>query len=160
MVSARMTFVAALCVMSVASPAIVGAQTVATSFEQLRFNVRPGDTLHVKDASGQEMTGKLVDLSQQSLALAVHGVRRDLSELEVVQITRNGNHLKAGTLWGLGVGGGFGLALDLSCLHGCFLGPQFPQGTLFFGGVGVAIGAAIGVATRTPRVLYSRPISH
>jgi hypothetical protein len=160
MFSARTTFFAALCVVSVVRPTIVCAQTVATSFEQLRFNIKAGDTLRVRDASGQEMTGKLVDLSQQSLALAVHGVRRDLSELEVVQISRGGRHLKAGILWGLGVGAGIGLAADVDCIKSSCFGPQPPDATLFYSGVGVAIGAGIGAAINTRRILYSRPISH
>lgn len=93
----------------------VSAQDVATSFEQLRALVKPGDTVYVTDASGRRTKGKLGELSAASLELLVRQTQSDgsekwvpkarLSEGEVRQITRERHDsLWNGALIGLAVG--------------------------------------------------------
>jgi hypothetical protein len=56
----------ALC-LAVAMP--VAGQTVATTFEQARDLIAPGDTVYVVDGNGREIRGKLGRLSSPSLEL-------------------------------------------------------------------------------------------
>ena len=72
---------AALC------PTPVGAQTIARSFADLRPLLKPGETVRVTDATGQEAEGQIIELSS-SLVLQLPTGRRQLAEPDVSRIRR------------------------------------------------------------------------
>src|SRR5213594_4084222 len=93
----------------------VNAQEVATSFEQLRSLLKPGDTIQVTDAQGRKTTGKLGELATSSLQLLVRKTGFDgrdslipqtrLSERDVRKITfERRDSLLNGALIGLAAG--------------------------------------------------------
>ena len=91
------------------------AQEVATSFEELRFLVEPGETVTVTDANGRESSGKIAELSTSSLGLLMNKTRRDLQESEVMVIRqRRPDSLANGAKWGFAAGAAFGLIFGLT----------------------------------------------
>ena len=141
------------------APLEVSAQVVATSFEELRALVKPGDTIYLTDASGRKTKGKLGELSASSLEFLVRKTGPDgretlvpqarLSERDVRQILlERHDSLWNGTLIGLAPGAAIG-SIFLFTGGGCdcytlasrapFAGGIF----LFVGGIGAVIGAAI-----------------
>ena len=85
------------------------AQEVATSFEELRRLVKPGDTIHVTETGGATIKGKLAGLSAASLELRV---QRDALSPPLGLSERDVNHIvveRFDSLWngmliGLAVG--------------------------------------------------------
>jgi hypothetical protein len=150
------------------------AQEVATSFDQLRSLVKPGDTVYVTDASGHKTKGRLGELSASSLELLVRKTGPDgrdtfvpqarLSEGDVSQIVvQRRDSLLNGTLIGLAPGAAISL-LFLVADGGCDcydVGGRagFAGGILLFaGGIGAAIGAAIDASiTKRETVYYRAP---
>ena len=155
-----------------AVPLQVSAQTVATSFEELRALVKPGDTIYVTDASGRRTKGRLGELSASSLELLVRKTGPDgretvvpqarLSERDVRQIVlQRRDPLWKGTVIGLGLGAIPGAVAGLSgCAqyngHACVTGPIF--GALMIGGIGAGVGALIdALITERTTVYYQAP---
>jgi hypothetical protein len=104
-------------------------QTVATSFEQLRTLVKNGDSVTVTDPMGNEIQGKIANLSASSLAVLVSGTRRDLLESEVGTIQqRRSDSLANGAAWGavVGAGAGFGIVMVamVAICNGCHWDPS------------------------------------
>ena len=140
---------------------IAQAQGVASSFDQLAVLVKSGDTIRVTDSSGQEVSGRLIDLSPAAMGIQSNGVRREFAPSEVDHITgsRRGS-LATGAMWGLGVGAGFGvLVTSGGDCFGCG-GTWMIAGALYFGGIGTGIGVGVSALTRHRRVIYSRSNSH
>jgi hypothetical protein len=87
---------------AMAASSIAHAQGIATSFNELRLLVRPGDTLGITSTAGSQVTGKLVDLSSGVLVMRVGEGRQEWREGEVATIRqRRGDSLANGALWGL-----------------------------------------------------------
>jgi hypothetical protein len=89
----------------------------------------------------------------------VAGNRRNFVEAETRTIRqRRADSLKNGTLWGVGIGAGFGLTTLVDTEDS----PALPAGeamgaTLAFAGLGAIVGAAIDAIVRSSEVIYSRP---
>ena len=66
--------------------ATASAKPVTTSFDQIRFVVQAGQTITVRDVSGDRIKGEVLSASPTSIALLVKGQRRDLTEADVRQI--------------------------------------------------------------------------
>lgn len=75
---------------AIAAAAMADAQGIATSFNELRFLVKPGDTIRVTSTGGAELTGRLVDLSSASLVLATGNDSREWQESDVARIRQGG----------------------------------------------------------------------
>jgi hypothetical protein len=45
------------------------AQEIAGNFDQLRVLVKPGDTVQIKDNTGQEIRGQVLDLSPAAIRI-------------------------------------------------------------------------------------------
>ena len=155
-ISQMLSRFARVCLLIAATASNVGAQELASSFDQLRILVKPGDTVNVTDGKGQETRGKISALSSSSLELTVAGTPRAFLESEVRTIRqRRADSLKNGALWGLAIGAGLGAI------------PQYDGGWYYTSeNVGAAIGLALfglGVGTgidamiRNTDVIYSRP---
>jgi hypothetical protein len=142
-------------VVAVAAPA-VEAQEPATSLDQLRVLVKPGDTVTITDDAGRETKGKIASLSSASLELSVDGGLRNFSESNVrVVRQRRPDSLRNGTLWGLAVGAGIGL---LAGFDGD--GYDFAWGlggAAMYGGIGAGIGVGIDAALKSNQTLLFNP---
>jgi hypothetical protein len=100
-------------------PTVLGAQTVARSFEQLKRDLEPGQTVVVTDGTGAKTLGRVMEISESSLLLRTKESKRDASghehkswggqrafaETDVTEINRK-DSLWNGTLIGLGAGFG------------------------------------------------------
>ena len=96
---------------------IAGAQTVARSFEELRRDLKPRDTVVVTDGSGAKTHGRIMQISESSLLIRTKERERDPSgheytswtgqrtfaQTDVTVIIRK-DSLWNGTLLGLGAG--------------------------------------------------------
>jgi hypothetical protein len=140
---------------AVAAPA-VEAQEPATSLDQLRVLVKPGDTVTVTDETGRETRGKIASLSPSSLELAVDGGVRSFAEgnLRVVR-QRRSDSLLNGTLWGLAIGAGVGLTSG-------FDGDGYDiayglGGAAVYGGIGAGIGVGIDAALKSNQTILFNP---
>lgn len=155
MVRWRVWLAFALCI---GTATIVQAQEVASSFEQLRLLVKPGDTVIVTDTSGQGVTGRIAELSSSSLRLLVNGSRRDVAEIEVRMIKRKEHAaLGTGAKWGFAIGAAAGLAVVLAtgcCNHEEGGAWVLPLAVGLYGGVGSGIGIAVSASNRTQRLVY------
>lgn len=152
-----------------AVPLQASAQTVATSFEELRALVKPGDTVYVTEASGRRTKGRLGELSTSSLELLVRKTGSDgresfmpqarLSEGDVRQILlERRDSLLNGTLIGLASGAGPWI---LAAAHPCFNTREYPhsqcpQGLLVTSIIGTAVGAAIDALIIKRTTVYYR----
>jgi hypothetical protein len=144
----------ALGFLMVAAASVADAQGIASSYEQLRLLVRPGDTVSIVDVNGQEATGKILDLASSSLALQVKGARVEVLERDVRTIRqRRGDSLGNGALWGLGTGASIGF----------LAGSQFGSAgfgaivAMFYGGIGAGVGVGIDAMITGRQVIYARP---
>ncbi|HET9387568.1 MAG TPA: hypothetical protein VFO67_20705 [Gemmatimonadales bacterium] len=138
-------------VVAVAAPA-VDAQEPATSLDQLRVLVKPGDTVTVTDETGRETRGKIASLTQASLELAVDGGLRSFAEGNVrVVRQRRPDSLRNGVLWGLGAGAAFGA---IGFVEGAEVGVA---STALYAGIGVGIGVGIDAALKSTQTIFFNP---
>lgn len=137
------------------------AQGIASNFDQLAVLIKPGDTIRVTDSSGQEVRGRLIDLSRATVGVLSNGARREFAPSDVDRITalRRGS-LATGAKWGLGVGAGFGVLTGLMVSGGdCFGcgGSWVLAAGLIYGGIGTGIGVGVSALTTHQHAIYSRP---
>jgi hypothetical protein len=118
----------------------------------------------VTDTSGTETTGTVADVSPSSLALLVNGVRRELPETQVRQITRRrGSRLGRGALIGAAVGAGVGFGI-VGVAGGCSSsGDAECQGIMFATilvttAAGTAAGAGIGLSIKKSETIFLAPV--
>ena len=156
----------------VMAPLDASAQAVATSFEEMRALVKPGDTIDVTDANGRRTRGRLGELSGSSLELLVRKTGPDgretfvpqarLSEPDVQQVRLDRrDSLWSGTLIGLAPGAA-GAAFVLFVGAGCDCYTVESRAPLalvtlaFAGGIGAAIGAGIDAVIYERATVYFR----
>lgn len=136
------------------------AQEIAGSFDQLRVLLKQGDTVRVADGAGDEVKGRIAELSASSMVLLVGGERRTISGGNVNTISRRGDDsLANGAKIGFGVGSGFGLfiaALVVASADSSGAAAAVPIGVLIYGGLGAAIGVGLDAMHTTERVIYAR----
>ena len=146
-----------ICSLLMAVAPRVQAQEVATSFDQLRVLVKPGDTVTVTDTSGRVISGKIAELSSSSIGILVGGNRSDLVDGDVRTISqrRHGN-LATGAKWGFGIGAALGLlgGLGSNCAH---CGGLILVSSAAIGGIGSCIGVGISASTTHQHVIYAKP---
>jgi hypothetical protein len=138
-------------VFGVLAPSAAPAQTVASSFEELRQVLKKGQTVVVTDASGQHVRGRVGDLSRSSLTVFLPETRT-FGEAAVAEVRRP-NSWKKGALIGAGVGAGFAI-WDYS------IDPSEPGNaaiTVVAVGLGTAIGAGIDALVGKGGKLLYRP---
>lgn len=158
----RLVRCAGLALLLIAVAARAGAQEIASSFDQLRVLVKPGDTVTVRDGSGRETTGRIADLSSSSLALLVGGDRRDLAAGQIDTIRqRRSDSLANGAKWGFGLGAGLGV------LVGAAIATEYEDagaaaivlGSLLYGGLGAGVGTGVDAMISGNQVIYARRVS-
>jgi hypothetical protein len=155
----RALIVSGLCV---AAPAAAAAQGIATTFQELRLLVRQGDTVTVTDVNGQEVSGKIADLSASSLVLTANNQAREWREMEVATIKqRRGDSLANGALIGLGIGAGvaaIGIAMWVSSddYVGDVSGGEVVFAMAMYGGLGAGIGTGIDALITRRQVVFEK----
>jgi hypothetical protein len=140
-----------LAVFVILAPSPAQAQTVASSFEELRQLLKKGQTVVVTDASGQQIRGKVGDLSPSSLTVLIPDART-FGEDAVAEVRRP-NSWKKGALIGAGVGAGLAI-WDYS------IDPSEPGNAAITAvaiGLGTAIGAGIDALVGKDGKLLYRP---
>lgn len=142
-----------LCVMAASS--VAHAQGIATSFNELRLLVKPGDTIRVTSTGGAEVTGRLVDLSSASLVLATGNNSREWQESDVARIRqRRGDSLANGALWGLAAGAAYAGVGVLSAPEEFETAGIAAAVIGFFAAAGTGIGVGIDALIRKDKVIY------
>jgi hypothetical protein len=128
------------------------AQTVASSFEELRHVLKKGQTVVVTDASGRRTRGKVADVSPSSLVVLVPEARTftdgTVTEVRVTDPLSNGALIGAAT--------GTGLAT-----WDYFIDPSEPGNAVVFTvaiGLGTAVGTIIDAfVNRGGKIVYPSP---
>ena len=95
----------------------------------------------VTHRSGEQVTGPLLTAAPDGLSLMVAGTPLTIPEADVRRITRKGDSLKNGALWGLAFGAAIGAASVATCETNC--DGEFPAGAV------MAIGSLYGVGLGT-----------
>jgi hypothetical protein len=150
------------------APHQANAQVVATSFEELRAIVKPGDTVLVTEANGRKTRARLGELTPSSLEILVRKTGPDgretfvpqsrLAERDVrqIQIDR-GDSVLNGTLIGLAVVGGPWLLACNPATDWCYYndGANLYRGlALITSGIAAGIGALIDAGIRERVLVY------
>jgi hypothetical protein len=136
------------------------AQELASDLNQLRVLVKPGDVLTVTDTGGQKVQGRLTELDDSRIVLALRNDQtRQFDGRMVTTIEkRGGDSLKNGALIGLATGGilgalgGVGYA---NAYDGNYTGWAVAYG-LVYGGLGAAIGTGIDALITGNRVIFAK----
>ena len=133
------------------------AQQVASSFDELRGLVGPGEIVHVTNANGTKSKGRVVELTGSSLDVvgSDHEVLR-FSEHDVNNIlAERRDSIWNGPLIGLAAGAGAGLIIELGAKteYQSFNG----GGAIGLGTVGFLIGLSIDALNREKVMVYVHP---
>ncbi len=136
------------------------AQEIATSFDQLRVLVKPGDTVTMTDAAGHQTKGRLRSLSSSSLELSVGDMPRLFSESEVRGVSQQRHaSLGTGAKWGFIVGAGLGALGGAGVASEGYGGGEAVAwvlgGAALYGGLGAGIGVGVSALIRRPHVIYA-----
>lgn len=132
----------------------------ATSFEQLKLLVKPGDTVTVRESSGQITKGKIAAMTGSSLRLVSGSGIRDMADRDVVEVRqRRGDSLGNGAINGAIAGAAFG---TLSAFLGdCLSDPCTAERVAVIGvvtGLGAGIGVGIDALIIKTKVVYRGPL--
>lgn len=144
---------------SLIAVATASAQAPVTSFDALTGRIQVGQRIHVTDATGREIAGRLERLSSDSLVLKARDLQT-FAAADVRQVrARDRDSLKNGTLIGLGIGGGLGAAWCIGAIaddSGDIDAPvECAEGFTVFPGLGALIGLAVdAVIPGRMRVVY------
>ncbi len=135
-----------------ATASVAEAQTI-TSFDRLALLVNQGDRVTVTDGAGQNLRGRIVDLSPSTISLQMDGARRDLHEAEVSVIRRrHRDSLKNGALMGFMSGATIGASLMLR--EGVDSAAALAVASLF-GAAGASVGIGVDALVESSNVIYS-----
>jgi hypothetical protein len=128
----------------------------ARSFEQLQVFVGPGDTISVREASGEEFSARISDLTSTELVVMVDGRRRAFQPDDVIRIRqRRSDSLANGTWLGFGIGAGLGLVAVAADDSGLVNNAGWAVVVAaVYGGIGAGIGVGIDALIRRRQVIY------
>ncbi len=132
------------------TPVAAPAQTVASSFDELRRVLKTGQTVIVTDTGGRQIKGKVSDVGSSALVILIPQ-SRTFAESSVMEIEGT-DSLWNGALLGAGIGTGF-------AMWDYLIDPSEPGNGAIFTvaiGLGTAIGAAIDKLL-TRGLLYRAP---
>jgi len=136
-----------------------------TNADRVRASVKPGQKVSVVDDGGQEVHGRIGEMTADALTVLDEGKRADVPYDRIVTIDRPDDSLANGALIGLGVGTGLGLVAILSeddsqCTPDGFFcdtpDRAYVAGVLVLGGLGAAVGVGIDALIHRNRAIYRR----
>lgn len=156
----RTSLTASLALLLIGSPSLAHAQGIASSFEELRLLVRPGDTVVIHDSSGGDTRGRIGALSVSTLVLKGRSDTREFHETDVRTISaRHADPLSNGALWGLGIGAAIGgLTIGTLCDGDSDCGGASALVALVYGGLGAGVGVGVDALITRQRVIYERSV--
>ena len=136
-----------------ATPAFAQAQ--ASTLDQLRVLVKPGDTIRVTDAGGAEVKGTIEGLSSSELELRVGDGERRLKEADILKIRqRRDDSLADGARKGFVVGAVLGALAGVALVRETSAGfALFSAG--LYGGLGAGVGAGLDALVTHDRTIYN-----
>ena len=141
-------------------PALVCAQDVVKSFDQLSTALKVGDKVSVTDTGGREVTGKVLTLDAASITID-GAVRTALEANDVLLVQRRTKSVGRASLLGLLAGGVAGAVWGASASSGCTsdcTGGAWAIGAAIAGGVGAGVAAAVrAVLPAGRREIYRAP---
>ena len=153
--------VAFLAILSAPSHALAQAGA-----ERIPALVKPGQEVSITDDRGQAFHGRIDAVTLDGLDLLVGGKKASVPYVHIVNIDRPRDSLVNGTLIGLGVGAGLGVAVIADARRNCESPFGYPcpgqsaaadaWGAAFFGAFGAAIGLASDALNRSGRQIYRR----
>lgn len=142
----------------VARPIVVRAQDVASSFEQVRELVKPGDNVVVVDLHGRSTRGTVVEITSSAIVLIAGATRVDIPEADLATIGRPDSRW-TGALWGLGIGAALGVWIDRGLVK------EYGREDIGAGesaafiaqaaGIGAGIGFIVDALVKGQRLIYS-----
>jgi hypothetical protein len=141
---------------AVAVPA--GAQELASSMNQLRVLVRPGDDVEVTDLGGRRTKAKVESISNAGLELWVQGALKAVPEDQVATIrARRPPDVAKGARNGFIAGALFGIlpgAALAAHSHSSDALTLVAFTSLVYGGLGAGVGAGISAMIPQERLVY------
>lgn len=130
-------------VTATATATFAEAQAVA-SFDRLGLLVNQGDRITVTDDAGQELQGRIVDLSPSTLSLLIDNVRHDLHEADISSVRqRHRDSVKNGAALGYLFGATFGGIVVANGRRDYDPRVGMAAALLYYGGIGAGIGAGV-----------------
>src|SRR3954451_19769655 len=97
----------ALVLVACGQTSLAAAQTVPTSFSDLKFVVRPGDRIMIVDRSGIQTDGRISELDDAAVTIASNVGKVRFREDEVVLIRqRKQDSVRNGMVMGAAIGAG------------------------------------------------------
>ncbi len=134
---------------------------VARTFQDLSTLVEPGTELSVTDASGNEIVGDLLEISDSSLGLRVGENRLDLAESNVIRIEGPRDPVWNGMAIGAGIAAGAALGIvGAACASGgCAddIAPEVAGLVAKFSTIGAGIGAWVDWSRVSRQLLFLSP---
>ena len=130
------------------------AEAQRVSFDRLALQLNQGDAITVTHGDGQELRGRIVDLSSSTLALEADGLRRDLDRGDISVIhRRERDSLTNGALVGFASGVAF-IVTFVAGNGGSATAPYALPWYALFGAAGAGIGAGLDSLHQGSRVVY------
>ncbi len=133
----------------------VRAQDVATSFEELRDRIKPGETIYITDIRGATSKGRLVGLSASSLQVRIGSntsapvglLEGDVNNIVVERFDSLRNGMLAGFVAGAAPVALIGLGASASAgeVAGVAAG---------YGGIGLLIGLLVDILNKDKTTIY------
>jgi hypothetical protein len=149
------TGVFVLALVAICQARMATAQTIPNTFNDLQFLVSPGDRITVVSASGVESSGRIAELGASTLSIETPSGERRFNQDDVIVIRqRKADTLMNGVLIGAAIGGGLGLAAEISCgWNEDYCG--VPGAAIIGGAIwGVGIGAFADALQKTQRDVF------
>ena len=149
-----------------ATAAVASAQEPAGSFDALAGSVQVGQRIWVTDTTGREVRGRLERLASDGLVLKASGLET-FAAADVRRVrarARARDSLKNGTLIGLAIAGGMGIAWCIGAIADdsgdIDARVECAEGFTVFPGLGALIGLTVdAVIPGKVRVVYQAPLS-
>ncbi len=139
-----------------AQPADTPPQVVgfATSFEHLRAIATPGARVIVTNAAGEQVSGRIAELSSSSLSITANGNRHDFAERDIASIReRRDDSLANGARRGFAIGAGLGALAIATCDCGVSAA-QLLLASTYAGAFAAGLGVGIDAMIRGDQVIY------
>jgi hypothetical protein len=157
----NLKIVGALVILLCSGATRAGAQSVASSFEQLATRVETGDTITVVDVAGRETKGRIWKVSREALIFGTSMGPRQLGEADVATIRqRRQDSLKNGAIIGAVSATAFFVTVGTLLRDrdgGDVIVSSAIAGGVLFAGMGAAAGLGIDALITRRQLIYQKP---
>ncbi|OFW03297.1 MAG: hypothetical protein A3H96_19555 [Acidobacteria bacterium RIFCSPLOWO2_02_FULL_67_36] len=146
----------------------VFAQTTVATLDEMRRDLRAGDTVLVTRTNGEQVNGRLLHVGENDLEIRarvglmsgyVNNAVLKLSNAEIRSLERPRDSVRNGALIGIGVGGGFSAVMFITAMavdrnEMDEWGPGYAAGAVALTAIGALIGAGIDAARSRPHIRF------